>query len=184
MILPLGFLASFFHVVNSPTTFTSTESQRIKLSVQTLSDNSGNCIETTLLFDAIFEAIGFNTYFVFVTGHVFLAVQEWPNSDMVLPLETTLIGTETYDKARNVGLNEYQQAREDPNYFEFGVHEVRAIGVAPTPYMDKMVNGEDFYDKLEKISTTITSTKEVMDNVKGRIESQETIPPDMEQIYF
>lgn len=127
--------------VSTPTTFTSTEAQRVRLPVQTLSDRCGNCIETTLLFDAIFEAIGLNTRLVFITGHVFLAVEEWPGSGKLLSLETTMIGSGTYDEARRAGFEEYERAGDDPAYYEVSVNEARRLGVAPTPYMDEMPDG-------------------------------------------
>ena len=85
--------------ISTPTTFSSSDSQRVRLPVQTLSDDAGNCIETTLLFDSLLEAAGFNTYFVFVNTHVYVAVQEWGNSahdgtvdpNSLLVIETTML---------------------------------------------------------------------------------------------
>lgn len=167
--------------VSTMTTFTSTEAQRVRLPVQTLSDNSGNCIETTLLFDAIFEAIGFQTYFVFVTGHVYLAVLEWPGSDQVLPLETTMLGSGTYDEARNTGLGEYRKAKNDQAFLFVDVQEVRKAGIEPTPYMDKMPEGARFYQKIDQISAEIVSASQMIVKCKDAIKEGTSVPPEAEK---
>lgn len=167
--------------VSTTTTFTSTQAQRVRLPVQTLSDNSGNCIETTLLFDAIFEAIGFHTYFVFITGHVYLAVQEWPDSDQVVPLETTMLGVGTYDQARSYALDEYRKAPDDPNYLQVDVQKVRNADIEPTPYMDKMPEGDRFYQKIDQISTEIVSSSQMIEKCSGAMKEVASLPPAAEK---
>jgi hypothetical protein len=167
--------------VSTTTTFTSTAAQRVRLPVQTLSDNSGNCIETTLLFDAIFEAIGFHTYFVFITGHVYLAVQEWPDSDQVVPLETTMLGVGTYDQARSYALDEYRKAQDDSNYLQVDVQKVRNAGIEPTPYMDKMPEGGTFYQKIDKVSTEIVSSRQMIEKCSGAMKEVASLPPAAEK---
>lgn len=167
--------------VSTTTTFTSTAAQRVRLPVQTLSDNSGNCIETTLLFDAIFEAIGFHTYFVFITGHVYLAVQEWPDSDQVVPLETTMLGVGTYDQARSYALDEYRKAPDDANYLQVDVQEIRNAGIEPTPYMDKMPEGDRFYQKIDQVSTEIVSSRQMIEKCSGAMKEAASLPPAAEK---
>ena len=167
--------------VSTSTTFTSSEVQRIRLPVQTLSDNSGNCIETTLLFDAIFEAIGFQTYFVFVTGHVYLAVSEWPGSDQVLPLETTMLGSGTYDEARSTGLDEYRKAKDDQGFLLVDVQAVRKAGIEPTPYMDKMPEGDSFYQKIDQISAEIVSARQMLLKCSDAMKEMTSVPPAAEK---
>jgi hypothetical protein len=167
--------------VSTTTTFTSTQAQRVRLPVQTLSDNSGNCIETTLLFDAIFEAIGFHTYFVFITGHVYLAVQEWPDSDQVVPLETTMLGFGTYDQARSTGLDEYRKAPDDPNYLQVDVQKVRNADIEPTPYMDKMPEGARFYQKIDLVSTEIVSSSQMIEKCSSAMKEVASLPQAAEK---
>ena len=169
--------------VSTTTTFSSTRAQRVKLPVQTLSDKGGNCIETTLLFDAIFEAIGLRTRFVFVTGHVFLAVDEWPGTQTVLPLETTLIGVGSYDRAREIGLQKYKEARRDQLYLEFDVGEIRDRGLAPTPYMDKMSGETSFYGEIDQVSAKVASARTMILKVKDATKGTEKMPSDVEKLY-
>jgi len=169
--------------VSTKTAFTSAFAQRVRLPVQTLSDKGGNCIETTLLFDAIFEAIGFRTRFVFVTGHVFLAVEEWPGSQTVLPLETTLIGVGSYDKAREIGLQTYKGAKGDQEYLEFDVREVRDRGLTPTPYMDKMPSETSFYSEIDQVSAKVASARTMILKVKDATKGTEKMPSDVEKLY-
>ena len=167
--------------VSCTATFTSTRAQRVRLPVQTLSDNGGNCIETTLLFSSILEAIGFNVYYVFVTGHVFIAVDEWTNSDKVLPLETTMLGAGTYDKARSVGTKEYREAKNDSAYYVVNVAEVRRAGIAPTSYMDKMPDAARFYEKLNAVSSDITSASEMIARYRDITKNSTSTPQKAEE---
>jgi len=168
--------------VSTMATFTSTDAQRVRLPVQTLAHRGGNCIELTLLFDAAYEAMGFNTEFVFVPGHVFIAVETWPGSGEVFPLETTMLGTNPYTEARSRGLDEYKAASDGDSYI-FRVGQVRQIGAAPTPYMDKMSDGAVFYEKIDQISTQIESARTQLERLKNSIESAESVPSSVEEQY-
>jgi len=168
--------------VSTMATFTSTDAQRVRLPVQTLADRGGNCIELTLLFDAAYEAMGFNTEFVFVPGHVFIAVETWPGSGEVFPLETTMLGTNPYTEARSRGIDEYNAASDGDSYI-FRVGQVRQIGVAPTPYMDKMSDGTVFYEKIDQISTQIGSARTQLERLKNSMESAESVPHSVEEQY-
>jgi len=169
--------------VSTPTTFTSTQTQRVKLPVETLSDNAGNCIETALLFDSIFEAIGFDTYLIYTATHAFIGVGEWPDSDSFLPLETTNLGAGTYDQARDLGHDQFAKAKEDPSYYWLDVRKVRETGIAPTPYMDKMSGGEKFYQKIDEISGEITSARNTIEKVRDAERGMQSIPPTAEDLY-
>lgn len=173
--------------VHSPRTFTSTEAQRIRLPVQTLNDRAGNCIELSLLFCSIFEAMDFRTEFVYLPQHVFITVYTWPDSDIVFPLETTFLGTESYDKAREFGLNEYNNASQAGSQsYIFSTNDVRIIGITPTPYMDKMPTETKFYEKVEEVSKEIFTADETFDklnSLKANATINGTLPIRVEELY-
>jgi len=120
--------------ISTETVFTSSDAQRVRLPVQTLSDSAGNCIETTLLFDSLLEAAGFITYFVFVSGHVYVAVQEWNGSphdgsvipDNVLVIETTMLSSATFIQALSTGLQEFQSDSQTAE--QYGIYAINLNG--------------------------------------------------------
>ncbi len=126
--------------ISTETTFTSSDAQRVRLPVQTLSDNAGNCIETTLLFDSLLEEAGFITYFVFVSGHVYVAVQEWngsPHDGSVDPgnllvIETTMLSTSTFQQSLNYGLEEFNLDRQIAQ--QYGIYATNFNGTTTGTY--------------------------------------------------
>ena len=169
--------------VDTSPTFTSSYSQRIKVPVQTLSDASGNCIETTLLFDSIFEAVGFDTYLIFITGHVFVGVGSWLDSDTFFPLETTMVGTATYDEARTKAHQEYSVAKSDPGYYWLDVKKMRTGGVQPTPYMDSMSDASRFNQKVDELSAKTVSAKTMIGKVEDAMKGKSSIPSKAQDLY-
>jgi len=126
--------------ISTETTFTSSDAQRVRLPIQTLSDNAGNCIETTLLFDSLLEEAGFITYFVFVSGHVYVAVQEWngsPHDGSVDPgnllvIETTMLSTSTFQQSLNYGLEEFNLDRQIAQ--QYGIYATNFNGTTTGTY--------------------------------------------------
>ncbi len=126
--------------ISTETTFTSSDAQRVRLPVQTLSDNAGNCIETTVLFDSLLEEAGFITYFVFVSGHVYVAVQEWngsPHDGSVDPgnllvIETTMLSTSTFQQSLNFGLEEFNLDRQIAQ--QYGIYATNFNGTTTGTY--------------------------------------------------
>ncbi len=168
--------------VHSPAAFTSTQAQRVKVPVQTISDNCGNCIETTLLFGSIFEALRFNVHYVFITGHVFVAVGEWPDSSDLFCLETTVVGSKTYDEARSIGFQTFEKAKnEDTGFYLLYVGKIREAGVTPTPHMDRMPDGSKFYEGIEKVTSTITSTTDMIIRAKNTLQQKTPAPTGAEE---
>lgn len=74
-------------------------SQRVRLPRESLADKEANCIDGTVLFASLLEAISMNAAIVLVPGHAFLAWQAWCGSDEWCYLETTMIGSSTFEEA-------------------------------------------------------------------------------------
>lgn len=74
-------------------------SQRVRLPRESLADKEANCIDGTVLFASLLEAISMNAAIVLVPGHAFLAWQTWSDSDEWRYLETTMIGSSTFEEA-------------------------------------------------------------------------------------
>lgn len=77
--------------------------QRVRLPRETLQEAQANCIDGTLLFASLLEAITLNPALVFVPGHAFVGWESAPNSNRWDYLETTMIGTNDFLEANAIG---------------------------------------------------------------------------------
>jgi hypothetical protein len=73
--------------------------QRVRLPRESLADRQANCIDGTVLFASLVEGISMNPAIVLVPGHAFLAWETWRDSGEWKFLETTMIGTHTFEQA-------------------------------------------------------------------------------------
>jgi hypothetical protein len=88
--------------VNSVVTFTPEEGfadQRVRLPRQSLEERQANCIDATVLFASLLEAISLNAALVIVPGHALVAWESWGGSGEWRHLETTMIGSADFDAA-------------------------------------------------------------------------------------
>ena len=109
-------------------------SQRVKLPEDTINLASANCIDGTVLFASALENIEIDPYIVMIPEHAFLA---WENGDDTIScLETTMVGSSTFEDALDYGNEEYDQEIENGN-FDAGVSELisikdaRELGITP-----------------------------------------------------
>jgi hypothetical protein len=74
-------------------------SQRVRLPHQSLEDKEANCIDGTVLFASLLEGVSLNPAIVLIPGHAFLGWETWSNTGEWRFLETTMIGTSTFEEA-------------------------------------------------------------------------------------
>ncbi len=92
--------------INSVITFDPAEgsrSQRVRLPRESLGDGQANCIDGTLLFASLLEAISLDPAIVIVPGHALVAWKNAKNGKKWNYLETVEIGTNTFEKAMHHG---------------------------------------------------------------------------------
>jgi hypothetical protein len=90
------------HYVNSVLSNTLADglsSQRVRLPRESLENKEANCIDGTVLFASLLEAISLSPAIVLVPGHAFLAWETWTNSNEWRYLEATMIGDNDFDTA-------------------------------------------------------------------------------------
>jgi hypothetical protein len=110
--------------------------QRIKFPEDAIHLKSANCIDGTILFASALENIGLNPYLVIVPGHAYLTWDTWPGSGLVDVLETTMVGTSTFEQANAAGLTEYNNEIQS-GHFTSGVSAwldikyLRSVGITP-----------------------------------------------------
>ena len=123
--------------VNTTETF-SAAFQRIRLPGEVLPEASGNCIELTLLYAAVAEALGLKGYLILVPGHAYFGVDLTGQQDIVI-IETTLIRGDTFKDALASGTQEWNEAYPhlqagEKSYDVVDVEAARSDGVLPIPW--------------------------------------------------
>lgn len=114
-------------------------SQRVRLPRESLADGQANCIDGAVLFASLLEGISMSPAIVIVPGHAFVAWETWRNSAQWKYLETTMIGSHTFEEACGSAENtaaHYQSLAEstgNPYYFrQWSLRELRAThGITP-----------------------------------------------------
>ena len=129
--------------VNSLITFTpeaGLSNQRVRLPRESLKDKEANCIDGTVLFASLLEAVSLSPGIVLVPGHAFVAWETWRESPSQWKfLETTMIGSSSFEEAcasAEKTAATYQQlatSTKDPTAFRLlPVHYLRTkLGITP-----------------------------------------------------
>ncbi len=102
--------------INSPLNFGKQEgqiTQRVRLPSTSLHEDRSraNCIDGTVLYASLLELATLEPFIVIVPGHAFIGWRVWKGVDQYDFLETTLTGTEAFEKALQMGKQQYDQAR-------------------------------------------------------------------------
>nr|MBA3500534.1 hypothetical protein [Deltaproteobacteria bacterium] len=115
--------------------------QRTRLPSEVLASTNAQCLESTLLFATVLEAIGLTPIIVTVPGHAFVGWHASPKDGPANPLffvETTMVGTGAFQSAVKVAMNRVAQETK-AGTFKTGasrlieVKDLRAKGVTPQP---------------------------------------------------
>ena len=127
----------------------------ISLPRDTLKRLTGDCDDLTVLYDSLMETVGIETAFITVPGHIYSAFNTQissnsyklvhPDKNMTLsingklriPVEITLIGTESFLDAWRTGIEEFRAFDNDPDnqglYFTKKAQEIyRPVGLRET----------------------------------------------------
>lgn len=93
----MSYVSQSFSAVSMP------DSQRVVLPEVVLRNNVGNCIDLTVLFASILEGVGIYSFVFLTKDHAFIGWGNKNNADEILFLETTAIGSATFDEAVALG---------------------------------------------------------------------------------
>ena len=102
--------------------------QRVRLPSEALARRSANCLDGTVLFASLLEAASINPGIVLVPGHALVAWETKEGSWAWSYLETTYIGTRTYEDARRFG--ELQAGERTPTVLSLATLRA-AHGITP-----------------------------------------------------
>jgi len=108
--------------------------QHVRRASEVLSTLSANCLDGSLLFASTLELVGMEPVIVFKTGHAYVGVRSAPGSDVLWPVETTMVGTSSFADAFDTGLDEVtSDSANDPMFELVDVKTARAAGFVPIP---------------------------------------------------
>lgn len=110
--------------------------QRIRLPRESLADHEANCVDGTVLFASLLEAISLSPAIVLVPGHAFLAWETWRDrngdSDEWRFLETTMIGSHTFEEACASAEKTAAQYKQQNKLIQWPLRRLRTeFGILP-----------------------------------------------------
>jgi hypothetical protein len=120
--------------VNSPVAFGAGVGQfiqRVRLPRESLAQRSANCIDGTVLMASLLEATGLNPAIVILPGHAYLGFKAAPEDDRWEYVETTLIGTEPFEKACDAATATTRSAEAAGEITVIDVAATRKNGISP-----------------------------------------------------
>jgi hypothetical protein len=116
--------------VNTLISFTGT--QHVNMPADSLIDKSGNCVDGTVLFASVFEALGMNTVLVFIPQHTLVGVETYPGSNRFVFIETTMVGSASFEEAYNEGSRQYNDYKDTQDISIIDVTKYRS-SITPFP---------------------------------------------------
>jgi hypothetical protein len=125
--------------ISTPITFASGSSQRIRLPGEVLDTSSGNCIELTLTYASVVEALGMQPAIIIIPGHAYVAVRLDDTNNSYYFIETTMIGQATFKDAAIEGNTEWTDAQPhvaagETDYGWADIASARQDGIVPIPW--------------------------------------------------
>ncbi len=118
--------------VNVPQDFFD-NAQNVKFPPESLSTDSANCIDGTLVFASALESIQMEPAVIKVPGHAFVAVRLAPGIDQWMPIETTMVSSGTVMDAVTTSSNEWKQNQQMNVLQIIDIAKMRSLGIKPAP---------------------------------------------------
>jgi hypothetical protein len=106
--------------------------QRVRLPRESLADKEANCIDGTVLFASLLEGISLTPAIVIVPGHAFVGWRASSDGEEWHYLETTMIGSSTFEDACDTGEKLASAFRSKKQLLMWDLAELRAVfGITP-----------------------------------------------------
>jgi len=111
--------------------------QNVRYPAESLAIDSANCIDGALVFAAAAEALGMHPIVVVVPGHALLVVRAGekgtPAYESLVPIETTVVSSKTFQESVNLGLAKIKSTPKD-KIITVDIEKLRAAKVTPSPF--------------------------------------------------
>jgi hypothetical protein len=112
-------------------------SQIVRFPSDSIRTAQANCIDGSVLLASVLRKIGIEPIIVLVPGHAFMGYLAAPLQDGKDPdvdfIETTMIGSASFDEARTEGLRKFVAASEKDQAELVVIRQARAAGITPIP---------------------------------------------------
>ncbi len=106
--------------------------QRVRLPRESLKDKEANCIDGAVLIASLIEGISMNPAIVIVPGHAMVAWETWRRSNEWKFLETTMIGSHTFEEACASGVKTAERYKKSGKLNLHSIRELRTThGITP-----------------------------------------------------
>lgn len=108
--------------------------QYVKLPAQSLRTNSANCIDGTFVFASAFEAMGMESFLIFMSGHAMIAVRAMKGDDnSMVYIETTVVSSRSFAQAIEAGIEKVREriSENDQMLLSVDVNAFRKAGFTP-----------------------------------------------------
>jgi transglutaminase-like putative cysteine protease len=123
-----------FRYITEPESYWSDGyAQHVQLPRETIAYQSGNCVDLSVLFSALLEAVGVKTYLTLSTGHCQVSV-ELPERGSIIPIEETLVDApdSTLQDAFDAGYSWYEEQSAQGTYIYIDVERAWEQGMVPS----------------------------------------------------
>lgn len=122
-----------FQYVSEPASYWTQDAQQVQFPIETINNGGGNCVDLSVLFSSLLEAISVKTYLGLSTGHCQIMFQ-LPESGNQYVIEETLIGNRSVnlDYAILAGKNTYGQQTKKNHWVQIDVEQAWANGMVPS----------------------------------------------------
>ena len=130
-------------------------SQHVRFLNDVINNTQANCIDGTALFASVLRKIGIEPFLVLIPGHAFLAFSLDGTDQLLLGLETTMLGNTTLKSVENANKNVSDELRENMKNEASWASFDQAVNYgteALKQAMDKIARQEDARYKLISIS--------------------------------
>lgn len=125
--------ADYNYVSEAVSFWTSDFGQHVQYPKETIQYNGGNCVDLSLLFSAMLEAVGIRTFLTVSQGHVqFIAML--PESGQWIPVEETLVDADdsTLDDAIDSAYQWYEEQSSQGTFLIVDVEDAWSNGMVPS----------------------------------------------------
>lgn len=125
-----------FSYTNISTAYYDSERvQYIRRPRELIASRTGNCIEGSVVFASVLENMGMQPVIYRIPGHAFMGVRSAPGSEVIWPVETTLLGTSPFSTAFSYGVMEVLDNASLPieSGHTIDVTAARRLGLRPIP---------------------------------------------------
>jgi len=125
--------AGYKYITEPESYWTEEGAQHVQFPRETIAHQSGNCVDLSVLFSALLEAVGVKTHLTLSPGHCQVCV-ELPESGDIIPVEATMVEVpeSTLQDAMDSAYAWYQQHSADGAYTFMDVEQAWRDGMVPT----------------------------------------------------